>query len=164
MEAKLTLKLNNDSISRAKEYVSKIGTSLSAIVENFFDNLTVNNNKSEFSYSPLVNELSGIIHLEENYDYKSDYTSYLDKKYESSFCRYGCDSGFTCRSPSEFSFFCGAFYFCRNEKTGTLHNSSDSGKYFLYSSKTAWKRFCKKCSPKTAYSFACNLFYRKRHR
>ncbi|WP_353885634.1 DUF6364 family protein, partial [uncultured Treponema sp.] len=35
MEAKLTLKLNNDSISRAKEYVSKIGTSLSAIVENF---------------------------------------------------------------------------------------------------------------------------------
>ena len=82
MEAKLTLKLNNDSISRAKEYVSKIGTSLSAIVENFFDNLTVNNNKSEFSYSPLVNELSGIIHLEENYDYKSDYTSYLDKKYE----------------------------------------------------------------------------------
>ena len=82
MEAKLTLKLNNDSISRAKEYVSKIGTSLSAIVENFFDNLTVNNNKSEFSYSPWVNELSGIIHLEENYDYKSDYTSYLDKKYE----------------------------------------------------------------------------------
>ena len=82
MEAKLTLKLSNDSISRAKEYVSQIGTSLSAIVENFFDNLTVNDNKSEFSYSPLVNELSGIIHLDENFDYKSDYTSYLDKKYE----------------------------------------------------------------------------------
>ena len=82
METILTLKLSNDSISRAKEYVSQIGTSLSAIVENFFDNLTVNDNKSEFSYSPLVNELSGIIHLDENFDYKSDYTSYLDKKYE----------------------------------------------------------------------------------
>ena len=82
METKLKLKLSNDSISRAKEYVSQIGTSLSAIVENFFDNLTVNDNKSEFSYSPLVNELSGIIHLDENFDYKSDYTSYLDKKYE----------------------------------------------------------------------------------
>ena len=81
MEAKLTLKLSNDSISRAKEYVSQIGTSLSEIVENFFDNLTVNDN-SECSYSPLVNELSGIIHLDENFDYKSDYTSYLDKKYE----------------------------------------------------------------------------------
>ena len=82
MEANLTLQLSNDSISSAKEYVSQIGTSLSAIVENFFDNLTVNDNKSEFSYSPLVNELSGIIHLDENFDYKSDYTSYLDKKYE----------------------------------------------------------------------------------
>ena len=82
MEAKLTLKLNENSIYRAKKYVSQIGTSLSAVVENFFDNLTVNEDNSEFSYSPLVNELSGIIQLEENFDYKSDYTSYLDKKYE----------------------------------------------------------------------------------
>ena len=82
MEAKLTLKLNETSISRAKKYVSQIGTSLSAIVENFFDNLTINEDKAEFSYSPLVNELSGIIHLDENFDYKSEYTSYLDKKYE----------------------------------------------------------------------------------
>ena len=82
MESKLTLKLNNNSISRAKEYVSQLGTSLSSIVENFFDNLTVNENKSKFPYSPLVNELSGIIHLDEHFDYKYDYTSYLDKKYE----------------------------------------------------------------------------------
>lgn len=82
MEAKLTLKLNSNSIQRAKEYVSKKKTSLSSIVENFFDSLTINNESEKFSYSPLVNELSGIIHLDENYDYKSDYTSYLDKKYE----------------------------------------------------------------------------------
>ena len=82
MEATLTLKLNEGSISRAKKYVSQIGTSLSDIVENFFDNLTINEDKAEFSYSPLVNELSGIIHLDENFDYKSEYTSYLDKKYE----------------------------------------------------------------------------------
>ena len=82
MEAKLTLKLNDDSIYRAKKYVSQIGTSLSAIVEKFFDNLTLNEDKPEFSYSPLVNELSGIIKLEEDFDYKAEYTSYLDKKYE----------------------------------------------------------------------------------
>ena len=82
MEAKLTLKLNDNSIQRAKAYVLKKKTSLSSIVENFFDSLTLNNEPSQFSYSPLVNELSGIIHLDENYDYKSDYTSYLDKKYE----------------------------------------------------------------------------------
>ena len=82
MVAKLTLKLNSNSIQRAKEYVSKKKTSLSSIVENFFDSLTINNESEKFSYSPLVNELSGIIHLDENYDYKSDYASYLDKKYE----------------------------------------------------------------------------------
>ena len=82
MDAKLTLKLKDDSISRAKKYVSSIGTSLSAIVEDFFDGLTLQQQSGDFKYSPIVNELSGIIQLEENYDYKSDYTSYLDHKYE----------------------------------------------------------------------------------
>ena len=82
MDAKLTLKLKDDSISRAKKYVSSIGTSLSAIVEDFFDGLTLHEQPSEFNYSPLVNELSGIIQLDENYDYKSDYASYLEHKYE----------------------------------------------------------------------------------
>ncbi len=82
MDAKLTLKLKDRSISRAKEYVSAIGTSLSSIVEDFFDSLTLNKEPSQFVYSPLVNELSGIIQLDENYDYKSDYTSYLEDKYE----------------------------------------------------------------------------------
>ncbi|MCR4938956.1 MAG: DUF6364 family protein [Treponemataceae bacterium] len=78
MDAKLTLKLKEQSISRAKEYVSTIGTSLSSIVEDFFDGLTFNKESSNFEYSPLVKELSGIIHLNENYDYKFDYTSYLE--------------------------------------------------------------------------------------
>ena len=82
MDAKLTLKLKSGSISRAKEYVSAIGTSLSSIVEDFFDSLTLNKEPSQFVYSPLVNELSGIIHLDEDYDYKSDYASYLEDKYE----------------------------------------------------------------------------------
>lgn len=82
MEAKLTLKLNENSIKKAKDYVSKLGTSLSSLVENFFDGLTVNQENQEFQYSPLVKELSGIIQLDEDFDYKSDYISYLDKKYE----------------------------------------------------------------------------------
>ncbi len=82
MNTKLTLKLKDRSISRAKEYVSAIGTSLSSIVEDFFDSLTLNKEPAQFVYSPLVNELSGIIHLDEDYDYKADYTSYLEDKYE----------------------------------------------------------------------------------
>ena len=82
MDTKLTLKLKDDSISRAKKYVSSIGTSLSAIVEDFFDGLTLQQQVGEFKYSPLVKELSGIIQLDENCDYKADYISYLDQKYE----------------------------------------------------------------------------------
>lgn len=82
MDAKLTLSLKDDSISRAKSYVKAMGTSLSDIVEKFFDSLTLNASASRVQYSPLVNELSGIIHLDENYDYKADYTSYLEDKYE----------------------------------------------------------------------------------
>ena len=82
MEAKLTLKLNENSIARAKKYVSSVGTSLSGVVEKFFDSLTLNDESEEFIYSPLVKELAGIISLPENYDYKEEYTSYLDSKYE----------------------------------------------------------------------------------
>ena len=82
MDTKLTLKLKDDSISRAKKYVSSIGTSLSAIVEDFFDELTLQQQSGDFKYSPIVNELSGIIQLDEDYDYKADYASYLDQKYE----------------------------------------------------------------------------------
>ncbi|MCR5699175.1 MAG: DUF6364 family protein [Treponemataceae bacterium] len=82
MDAKLTLKLNDESINRAKEYVSSIGTSLSSVVEGFFDSLTLNKMNQKFEYSPLVSELSGIIHLDNDFDYKSDYCNYLEQKYE----------------------------------------------------------------------------------
>ncbi len=82
MDTKLTLSLNDESISRAKDYVKVAGTSLSVIVENFFDSLTVNSSSSKITYGSLVNELSGIIHMDENYNYKSEYTSYLEDKYE----------------------------------------------------------------------------------
>jgi len=85
MNTKLTLKLNENSILKAKEYVAKNGLSLSKLVENFFDNISLNQEKGSpqfFSYSPLVNELAGIISLSEDFDYKSDYENYLREKYE----------------------------------------------------------------------------------
>ena len=85
MNTKLTLKLNENSILKAKEYVAQKGISLSKLVENFFNNISLNQEKDstqEFSYSPLVNELAGIISLPEDFDYKTDYEKYLREKYE----------------------------------------------------------------------------------
>lgn len=40
------------------------------------------NSQIEQKYSPLVNELAGIISLPEDYDYKADYIKHLEEKYE----------------------------------------------------------------------------------
>jgi len=84
LDSKLTLKLNTDSISRAKTFSAENGVSLSSMVEKFFDGLTLQNkNKTaDFQYSSLVSELSGIISVPEDFDYKADYLEHLESKYE----------------------------------------------------------------------------------
>ena len=81
MDVKLTLKLNETSIEKAKDYVAKKGQSLSGLVENFFNSITTVSDENT-QYSPIVQELSGIISLPDNYDYKADYISHLEEKYE----------------------------------------------------------------------------------
>jgi hypothetical protein len=82
MQTKLTLKLNKDSISRAKNYAYKNSKSLSKMVEDYFDNITLKNNINQKSTSKLVKELKGVISLPKNYNRKKDYTGYLLKKYK----------------------------------------------------------------------------------
>ncbi|MBI5402115.1 MAG: hypothetical protein HY959_01825 [Ignavibacteriae bacterium] len=82
MQTKLTLKLNKDSISRAKNYAYKNSRSLSKIVEDYFDNLTVKKDINQKNTSKLVRELKGVISLPKNYNRKKDYTEFLLKKYK----------------------------------------------------------------------------------
>lgn len=84
LDSKLTLKLNIDSISRAKTYSAQHGISVSSMVEKFFDGLTLEEASSKYGnikFSPIVNELSGIISVPEDYDYKKDYLEHLENKY-----------------------------------------------------------------------------------
>lgn len=60
MNSKLTLKLNEKVIQRAKKYARSRNTSLSKIVENYFNNLT-SEEKSKEKFSPFVQEITGII-------------------------------------------------------------------------------------------------------
>ena len=81
--SKLTLKLNTNSILKAKNYVAQKGISLSKLVEDFFDGITSDSDSTETtSYSPLIKELSGIITLSDENDYKNEYENYLREKYE----------------------------------------------------------------------------------
>ncbi len=79
METKLTLKLDRDVIHSAKKYAEENNRSLSKLTEDYFRNL-VSDNGPDKDYSPLVEELSGVI-SEKDLE-KADYLSYLEKKYE----------------------------------------------------------------------------------
>jgi hypothetical protein len=81
MDTKLTLKLNEDIIEKAKEYAKSKKTSLSGLIENYLQKLT-DDKKSENTITPLVKSLSGIISLPKDYNDKKDYTDYLTNKYK----------------------------------------------------------------------------------
>ncbi|MBN2650990.1 MAG: hypothetical protein JXR63_01305 [Spirochaetales bacterium] len=72
MDAKLTLKLDQSLIQKAKLYAKQHNSSVSKLVEDYFENFTVAQDLP--AYSPLVQELSGVISPEQADE--SDYHSY----------------------------------------------------------------------------------------
>lgn len=80
MDAKLTIRLNENVISRAKNYAKKRKTSLSKMIENYLD-IVSKPESEESEFTPLVKSLSGVIKLPDNYNYKKDYEEFLTQKY-----------------------------------------------------------------------------------
>ena len=84
MNSKLTLKLNENVIERAKTYASKKKVSLSRLIENYLDSITREAN-DDFDISPFVKSISGGKSIPADLDWKTmrdDYTNDLDKKYQ----------------------------------------------------------------------------------
>ena len=81
MNAKLTLNLDQTVIERAKEYAKSNKISLSRLIESYLASL-VNKKTGDVEITPLVDSLSGVIELDENYNYKTDYVDFLMKKYK----------------------------------------------------------------------------------
>jgi hypothetical protein len=84
MNTKLTLKLDQNIIEKAKNYAKAHGTSLSKIIENYLQKITDNNKekKDKDKITPLVKSLSGIISLPKNFDHKKSYSEFLSNKYK----------------------------------------------------------------------------------
>lgn len=80
MDTKLTIKLDEDVITRAKSYAKHRKTSLSKMIESYLDSVTKPESK-EIEITPLVKSLSGVVKLTDDFDYKKDRTDYLIKKY-----------------------------------------------------------------------------------
>ena len=83
MNTKLTLKLNDGVIARAKIYAHNHKISLSKIIETYLDSITRERDKEEkVSITPLVESLCGVINLPADFDYKKEYRDYLEEKYK----------------------------------------------------------------------------------
>lgn len=79
LDTKLTLKLDEQVISKAKQYAYKERVSLSFIIETYLDRLTAGIAPDEVS--PLVKSLSGVINAEQLENDKVSYKKHLKQKY-----------------------------------------------------------------------------------
>lgn len=83
MDAKLTLKLKQEIIEKAKVYAAEKQLSLSRLIENYLSSLTNNpKNESEIEISPFVKNLSTGVKIPADFDDKKEYQSHLSKKYQ----------------------------------------------------------------------------------
>ena len=80
MDIKLTLKLDQTIIEKAKAYAKEKNISLSKMIENYLKALTGKKRK-KIEISPLVESLTGVISSKDE-DNKKDYTNYLSEKYK----------------------------------------------------------------------------------
>ncbi len=81
MDTKLTLNVDKSVIERAKEYAKSRKMSLSKLIESYLTSLT-NKRSQEIEITPLVESLSGVIDLDQDFNYKTGYTDYLFEKYK----------------------------------------------------------------------------------
>jgi hypothetical protein len=82
MDTKLTLKLDNAYIEKAKKYATKRRTSLSSLVEKYFAFLTDLDISNDIKISPTVKKLTGVINLESDFDIKHEKTKRLLERYK----------------------------------------------------------------------------------
>lgn len=81
MIAKLTLTLEKNVISEAKEYAKLKGISLSELVENYFVLLTKASKSGEMELSSTVKSLKGSFNAPEDFDYKTVLQEEIIKKH-----------------------------------------------------------------------------------
>jgi hypothetical protein len=80
MDTKLTLKLDENIIEKAKMFAKTKNTSLSKIIENYLQKITLDQEATKIT--PVVKSLSGVIDLPKDYDHKKGYTDFLIEKYK----------------------------------------------------------------------------------
>jgi len=85
MDTKLTLKLDKQTIDRAKRYAVGQNRSLSRIIEDYLTILTlpeINSSEDDIVISPFVKNMSSGNSIPADLDYKTLYSNHLIDKYK----------------------------------------------------------------------------------
>jgi len=82
MDTKLTLKLDQEIIEKAKQYATEKKLSLSRLIENYLGSLTSDRTDDDLQISPFVKSISTGINIPADYDYKKERADYLEQKYK----------------------------------------------------------------------------------
>ena len=82
MDTKLTLKLNQEVIEKAKQYASDKKTSLSRIIEAYLQSLTSEKSTTDFEISPFVKSIATGVEIPNDLDIKDEYSNRLMQKYK----------------------------------------------------------------------------------
>ena len=82
MDVKLTLKLDQEIIEKAKHYAANKKLSLSRLIETYLQSITSEKKSDEIQISPFVKSLSTGVQIPNDFDYKSEYSNYLTEKYK----------------------------------------------------------------------------------
>jgi len=80
MSTKLTLKVSQKTIEKAKTHARKRKTSVSKLVENYLDKIS-SKEEEPTKITPLVKSLSGLLNKNKTLLNKGSYADYLSKKY-----------------------------------------------------------------------------------
>lgn len=82
MDTKLTLKLNQEIIEKAKKYAADKKLSLSRIVESYLQSLISENHNNDFEISPFVKSIATGKSVPSELNYKEKYSENLLEKYK----------------------------------------------------------------------------------
>lgn len=81
MNTKLTLKIEQTLIEKAKKYAKGKGRSLSDIVENYFKAIVKEEYAAKSESTPITDSLRGSFKAPRDFDYKKELTKALTDKY-----------------------------------------------------------------------------------
>lgn len=81
MNAKLTLTIEEEIISKAKLFAKSKGQSLSAVIENYLKVIVDKEIEGKAIKTPIVKSLRGSFKAPKDFDYKKELTKKLSDKY-----------------------------------------------------------------------------------